>query len=51
MFESNMLENLQQMHFEDANGVYVPPSYFPANPWEPSKGFADWLNSLQSAEQ
>ena len=50
MFETNMLENMQQMHFEEVNGVYVPPSCFSVNAWEASKGFADWLNSLQSAE-
>lgn len=50
MFESNMLENIQQMHYEEANGVYVPHSCFPANPWQPSKQFTDWLNSWQSAE-
>lgn len=50
MFETNMLENIQQMHYEDDNGVYVPPNCFPANPWQASKQFTDWLNSLQSAE-
>ena len=50
MFEPDMLENIQLMHFEDANGVYNPPNCFPANPWEPSKQFTDWLNSLQSVE-
>lgn len=45
-----MLENIQQMHFEDANGAYIPPTCFPVNSWEPSKQFTDWLNGLQSAE-
>ena len=38
MFESNMLENIQQMHYEEENGVYVPPSCFPVNAWEAIKG-------------